>query len=168
MNGEDSTVTSRLPRPLIVVDRRVIWDGCPAPSASASPKASARRIASARAASALVHAVATSAYNANGDDREHQDVITTQEGCPKCGGLLQATVGVEHVTLSCERALGCGYKRRLRKHDRIPTDRSCPACGQPMIMRVGNYGPAYLSCHGYPTCKKTVTLGRAASNYRSL
>jgi hypothetical protein len=159
-NGEDGTVTARLPRPLVVVDRRVIWDGCPAPGGSALPKAPARRIASARAASALVHAVATSAHTSDVDGRDHREMITTQEGCPKCGGLLRATVGSEYVTLVCERAPECGYKRRLRKHDKIPTDRSCPTCGQPMIMRASNYGPAYLSCHGYPTCKKTVMLGR--------
>ena len=162
MDGDDGTVTSRLPRPLIVVDRRVIWDGCPNPDNSTPPKTAARRIASARAASALVHAVATSSHPDDTDGAHYREVLTTQEGCPRCGGLLRATVGAEYVTLICERASECGYKRRLRKHDRIPTDRSCPACGQPMIMRVSNYGPAYLSCHGYPTCKKTVTLGQRA------
>ena len=75
-------------------------------------------------------------------------------------------MGAEYVTLICERASECGYKRRLRKHDKIPTDRSCPVCQQPMIMKVGNYGPAYMSCSGYPTCKKTVTLGRRGSHDR--
>jgi hypothetical protein len=163
VNGDEGSVTLRLPRPLIILDRRVVWDGCPTTDTSGPSKGPARRIASARAASALVHAVATSSHTTNGDDRDYQEVITTQEGCPKCGGLLRATVGTKYVALSCERAPECDYKRRLRKHDQIPTDRSCPACGQPMIMRVSNYGPAYLSCHGYPTCKKTVTLGRRSA-----
>jgi hypothetical protein len=163
VNGDEGSVTLRLPRPLIIIDRRVIWDGWPTADTSGPSKGPARRIASARAASALVHAVATSSHPDDTDGGPYREVLTTQEGCPKCGGLLRATVGAEHVALSCERAPGCDYKRRLRKHDRIPTDRSCPACGQPMIMRAGNYGPGYLGCSGYPACKKTVTLGRRSA-----
>lgn len=76
----------------VVVDRRVIWNGCPVPGGAACPKAPARRIASARAASALVHAVATLAHTSESNDADRREVITTQEGCPKCGGLLRATV----------------------------------------------------------------------------
>jgi len=159
MDGDDEPVAARVPRPLIVIDRRVIWDGCPAPGRPTAADNGPRRIASPRVASALVQAVATSPHTPDADGTEYQEVIATREVCPKCGGLLRATVGAESVILACQRAPQCAYKRRLRKHDHIPTDRTCPACGQPMIMRAGSYG-AFLGCGIFPACRQTVNLGQ--------
>lgn len=37
----------------------------------------------------------------------------------------------------------------------VPTDKTCPACGHPMLLRTGSSGP-FLACTNYPGC--TVTL----------
>ncbi len=34
-------------------------------------------------------------------------------------------------------------------------DRECPACGRPMVIKVGRYG-RFLSCSGFPECRQTL------------
>ena len=62
MSEEDDHITARVPQPLIVIDRRVIWDVCPSPNGLVSSIGAGRRIASPRAASVLVHAMVTSSH----------------------------------------------------------------------------------------------------------
>jgi DNA topoisomerase-1 len=38
-----------------------------------------------------------------------------------------------------------------------PTDRECPDCGQPMLIRSGSRG-RFLGCSGYPECRHTENL----------
>jgi len=35
-----------------------------------------------------------------------------------------------------------------------PTDKICPNCGRPMVIRSGRFG-RFLACSGYPECKTT-------------
>ncbi|HLJ58902.1 MAG TPA: AAA domain-containing protein [bacterium] len=158
VNGEADNLIARLPRPLVVIDRRIIWDGVPQATAEDLTQNRARRLVSPRAASALTHAVVTAAYVPGPDGKAAEEVVGTQEACPECGGLLQAVIGTPHVVLVCQRAPECTFKRRLRKKDSLATDRMCPSCGQPMMLRSGLYGP-FLSCSRYPRCKKTINLG---------
>jgi len=37
----------------------------------------------------------------------------------------------------------------------VPTDKTCPACGSPMVLRFGRFGE-FLACSRYPTCKTTL------------
>ena len=37
------------------------------------------------------------------------------------------------------------------------TDKSCPDCGKPMVVKRGKYGE-FLACSGYPECKHTESL----------
>ncbi len=38
-----------------------------------------------------------------------------------------------------------------------PTDKICPACGQPMVIKRGRYGK-FLACSGYPECKEKTNI----------
>jgi DNA topoisomerase-1 len=38
-----------------------------------------------------------------------------------------------------------------------PTEEVCPDCGRPMVLKTGRFGK-FLSCSGYPDCKKTMTF----------
>jgi DNA topoisomerase-1 len=38
-----------------------------------------------------------------------------------------------------------------------PTEEICPDCGRPMVLKTGRFGK-FLSCSGYPDCKKTMTF----------
>ena len=37
----------------------------------------------------------------------------------------------------------------------VATDKRCPTCGEPMVLRFGRYGE-YLACSNYPTCRTTL------------
>lgn len=37
----------------------------------------------------------------------------------------------------------------------VPTDKPCPTCGSPMVLRFGRYGE-FLACSRYPECKTTL------------
>jgi DNA topoisomerase I len=41
----------------------------------------------------------------------------------------------------------------------VKTDIACPACGQPMTIRIGKNGP-FLACSAYPECKQTLNFIR--------
>lgn len=40
----------------------------------------------------------------------------------------------------------------------VPTERTCPTCGAPMVLRSGRYGE-FLACSRYPECKTTLPAG---------
>jgi DNA topoisomerase-1 len=40
----------------------------------------------------------------------------------------------------------------------VETDRACPTCGAPMVLRTGRYGQ-FLACSRYPDCKTTLPVG---------
>ena len=43
------------------------------------------------------------------------------------------------------------------KKEGLPTDEKCPACGKPMVIKIGPFG-TFLACSDYPKCKKTRPL----------
>jgi DNA topoisomerase-1 len=40
----------------------------------------------------------------------------------------------------------------------VETNRACPTCGAPMVLRTGRYGQ-FLACSRYPDCKTTLPVG---------
>lgn len=38
------------------------------------------------------------------------------------------------------------------------TDKICPECGKPLVVRRSKYGTSFLACSGYPKCKHTENL----------
>ncbi len=44
------------------------------------------------------------------------------------------------------------------------TNEPCDACGKPMIVKLGRFGP-FLSCTGYPDCKNSRDLPKTADDY---
>jgi DNA topoisomerase I len=42
-----------------------------------------------------------------------------------------------------------------------PTDRTCPECGRPVVMKFGKHGLWFLSCSGWPDCKWSQQLDEA-------
>lgn len=58
--------------------------------------------------------------------------------------------------LSCSRYPDCDAALSVDREGKPVvqelTDYKCPACGKPMIKRVGRFGPFY-GCSGYPECK---------------
>ena len=45
-------------------------------------------------------------------------------------------------------------KRVEKKKLEEPTDKKCPKCGQPIIIKLGRFGKFY-ACSGFPECKYT-------------
>jgi DNA topoisomerase-1 len=41
---------------------------------------------------------------------------------------------------------------KVEKAPPEPTGEHCPECGQPLVLRVGRFGP-FVACSAYPTCK---------------
>ena len=111
----------------------------------------------------------------------------TGETCDKCGAEMVVKRGRRGPFLACSafpkcrnakplpgekgsKALGKrasvageddrGQKPAARKTARPkaePTDRECPDCGQPMVIRSGSRG-RFLGCSGYPKCRHTENL----------
>jgi DNA topoisomerase-1 len=50
--------------------------------------------------------------------------------------------------------------KAVKKSDVVEeaTDRICPECGKPMVIKLGRFG-RFLSCSGYPDCKHSQPLG---------
>ncbi len=48
---------------------------------------------------------------------------------------------------------------RLVKAQGLPTDLTCPECGQNLVIKFGKSGP-FLACTGYPDCKHTSNFAR--------
>jgi DNA topoisomerase-1 len=52
---------------------------------------------------------------------------------------------------------------KLREETVEKTDKKCPKCGRPMIIRWGRYGK-FLACSGFPECKHSENLTEEKSN----
>lgn len=51
-----------------------------------------------------------------------------------------------------------GAEERIERVDVTePTDKVCPNCGRPMIVRSGRFG-RFIACSGYPECKTTLKI----------
>ena len=105
----------------------------------------------------------------------------TGEVCEKCGAEMVVKRGRRGPFLACSAFPKCrnakplpGEKGTSKKKaagkssgapkgprraasKAVPTDRACPDCGQPMLIRSGRRG-RFLGCSGYPKCRHTENL----------
>ncbi len=91
--------------------------------------------------------------------------VETDITCPACGRKMMLRQSDRGPFLGCS-----GYPRckTVLNADGTPiahpesdnaaaTDRTCPKCGKPMVVRQGRYGP-FLGCSGYPKCRTVLPL----------
>lgn len=96
--------------------------------------------------------------------KEHFPDIVSVEFTATMEGRLDA---IEEGEVGWQEVVGgfyAGFARTLDKVEaevgrvRVPeevADRACPACGRPMVVKVGRYG-RFLSCSGFPECRQTL------------
>lgn len=87
--------------------------------------------------------------------------------CPDCGGDVTLKNGRFGPFFGCGK---CSFVSNLRGEAKkraesesptpprpkpIPTDISCPECGEKMLLRMGKTG-RFLGCSAYPKCRKTM------------
>jgi DNA topoisomerase-1 len=88
--------------------------------------------------------------------------------CPRCGKELHIKVGKNGPFLACEGYPECSYSSNYERDEKgrihpvesgtdQETDKTCPKCGSPMVIKQGRYGE-FLACSGYPQCKHTESL----------
>jgi DNA topoisomerase-1 len=88
----------------------------------------------------------------------------TGEMCPQCGRPLvrnySKKTGREFIGCSGFKE-GCKYIKPAEgepeREAPVETEHKCPACGKPMLKRMGRTGP-FLGCSGYPDCKTTMNF----------
>lgn len=91
--------------------------------------------------------------------------------CPECQAPTEVRFGKHGYFLSCSRYPDCTFSKPCileadgsitvaENGNETMTDRLCPLCQAPMVMKRGRYG-AFMACSRYPECKGTspVTLG---------
>jgi DNA topoisomerase-1 len=91
----------------------------------------------------------------------------TGEMCPKCGRPLVVNYSkkTRREFVGCsgfsDKENPCKYIKPAEGEEARPepevTDIACPACGKPMLKRMGRTGP-FLGCSGYPECKTTMNF----------
>ncbi|MCK6457139.1 MAG: type I DNA topoisomerase [Phycisphaerae bacterium] len=89
--------------------------------------------------------------------------------CPDCGGEVSIKNGRFGAFFGCSK---CRFTANLRGEAKkraeqeapaaprpkpIPTDVSCPDCGEKMVLRMGKTG-RFLGCSNYPKCRKTMEV----------
>lgn len=77
--------------------------------------------------------------------------------CPQCQAPMAYRLSKRGKKfLSCTRYPDCKGATNVDRDGKPQqlelTEFMCPACGKPMIKRVGRFGP-FFGCSGYPTCK---------------
>ena len=95
--------------------------------------------------------------------------IPTGLNCPECGnGQLHIKMGKNGHFLACSNYPECTYSRdyiRTEKGEIQPvepnfeaaTDKVCPKCNRPMVIKRGRYGE-FLACSGFPECSHTESI----------
>jgi DNA topoisomerase-1 len=94
--------------------------------------------------------------------------FATDLACPECGQTLHIKVGKNGPFLACSGYPACTYSRDYLRDEKgrvkpvepsaeTLTDKACPKCGKPMVIKRGRYGE-FLACSGYPACKQTESL----------
>jgi DNA topoisomerase-1 len=93
--------------------------------------------------------------------------VETGEKCPKCGRPLVVNYSkkTRREFVGCsgfsDKDNPCKYIKPGEGEEARPepelTDVLCPACGKPMLKRMGRSGP-FLGCSGYPECKTTMNF----------
>ncbi|PIY62778.1 type I DNA topoisomerase [Candidatus Uhrbacteria bacterium CG_4_10_14_0_8_um_filter_58_22] len=84
---------------------------------------------------------------------------STDEKCEHCGKPMVIKMGRYGKFMACTGFPECRNTKAVDGADgdataeAVPeTDQKCEACGSPMIVKRGRFGP-FLSCSGYPKCK---------------
>jgi DNA topoisomerase-1 len=93
--------------------------------------------------------------------------VETGEMCPKCGRPLVVNYSkkTRREFAGCsgfsDKENPCKYIKPGEGEEARPepelTDVICPACGKPMLKRMGRSGQ-FLGCSGYPECKTTMNF----------
>jgi DNA topoisomerase-1 len=47
--------------------------------------------------------------------------------------------------------------KNMKKVD-VETDKTCPNCGKPMVVKLSRYGKQFMACSGYPECKTALPM----------
>jgi DNA topoisomerase-1 len=102
--------------------------------------------------------------------------IETDLTCPQCGrNRLHIKVGKNGHFLACNGYPECSYSRDYERDEKghikpiepnheAATDKFCPHCQQPMVIKRGKYGE-FIACSGFPNCKHTESVnGQANGN----
>ncbi|MDP8224750.1 MAG: type I DNA topoisomerase [Candidatus Lernaella stagnicola] len=95
--------------------------------------------------------------------------------CPTCDeGELLIKYGRNGAFLGCSKFPECrhtaNFKRdddgnivivereQMQRAEPIPSDKICPKCGGPMVMKFSRKGSRFYSCEKYPKCKGTLAF----------
>ncbi len=100
--------------------------------------------------------------------------IATGLTCPQCRqNELHIKVGKNGHFLACNGYPECTYSRDYVRDEKgriqpvelnheAATDKTCPVCRQPMVVKRGKYGE-FIACSGYPECTHTESVNGGAS-----
>lgn len=100
--------------------------------------------------------------------------IPTELTCPQCGHhQLHIKVGKNGHFLACSGYPECTYSRDYVRDERgriqpvepnheAATDKVCPKCESPMVIKRGKYGE-FLACSGFPICNHTESINGGAN-----
>ena len=95
--------------------------------------------------------------------------IATDLTCPQCGRhRLHIKMGKNGHFLACSGYPECTYSRDYERDEKgrirpvepnleAATDKFCPDCRRPMVVKRGKYGE-FLACSGFPDCKHTESV----------
>jgi DNA topoisomerase I len=100
--------------------------------------------------------------------------IATELTCPLCQrNRLHIKVGKNGHFLACSGYPECTYSRDyvrdehgiiqpVEPNHEAATDKVCPVCANPMVIKRGKYGE-FLACSGFPKCNHTESINGASS-----
>ena len=95
--------------------------------------------------------------------------IPTELECPQCKkNRLHIKVGRNGHFLACSGYPECSYSRDYVRDERgriqpvepnheAATDKVCPKCNKPMVVKRGKYGE-FIACSGFPECNHTESI----------
>lgn len=99
--------------------------------------------------------------------------IPTGITCPQCKKEeLHIKVGKNGHFLACNGYPDCNYSRDYERDEKgriqpielnheAATDKVCPKCNRPMVVKRGKYGE-FIACSGYPECTHTESVNGGA------
>lgn len=100
--------------------------------------------------------------------------IATDLTCPQCQkNKLHVKIGKNGHFLACSGYPDCTYSRDYVRDERgqiqavepsqeAATDKTCPKCGKPMVLKRGKYGE-FIACTGFPQCNHTESVNGAGN-----